>query len=152
MRPPHRYRRNGPKALLQALTPPAAPMESRPKRRGTRAWIVVPRLGCESIESVPFTSFSPSCMWSKPSFPDPRHFEVKAHAESLRPGFNPRNSRLHDRNRYGSSTVRTYVSAILRTHTLHLLEQGHFRVDFLGRLSPSVRRIPGCARSAIRFL
>ncbi len=34
---------------------------------GTIAWIVVPRLGCESIESVPFTSLSRSSMLTRPS-------------------------------------------------------------------------------------
>src|SRR5690349_18565365 len=46
---------------------PAALMESLPELRGTRAWSVVPRLGCESIERVPFTSFSRSSMLISPS-------------------------------------------------------------------------------------
>src|SRR5258705_5121298 len=37
---------------------PATRMESLSILRGTRAWIVVPRLGCESMKKLPFTSFS----------------------------------------------------------------------------------------------
>jgi hypothetical protein len=37
-------------------------MESLPKLRGTRAWIVVPRLGWVLTEKLPLTSFSRSCM------------------------------------------------------------------------------------------
>ena len=35
--------------------------------RGTRAWIVVPQFGCDSIVMVPFTSFSRSSMLMRPS-------------------------------------------------------------------------------------
>lgn len=42
-------------------------MESRSELSGTRAWIVVPRRGCDSIESVPFRSFSRSSMLIRPS-------------------------------------------------------------------------------------
>ena len=60
---------------------PATRRESLPELRGTRAWIVVPRWGCDSIESVPFSNFSRSSMLIRPS---PRPFfaasRVKAHA------------------------------------------------------------------------
>ena len=46
---------------------PAARMESLPELRGTRAWIVVPRWGGDSIKNDPFTSLSRSCMLIKPS-------------------------------------------------------------------------------------
>jgi hypothetical protein len=45
---------------LQQLGCPARRVVLLPKLRGTRAWSVVPHLGCESIPSVPFTSFSRS--------------------------------------------------------------------------------------------
>jgi hypothetical protein len=43
-----------------AATCPELHMESSPELKATRAWIVVPRSGCESMERVPFTSFSRS--------------------------------------------------------------------------------------------
>jgi hypothetical protein len=46
---------------------PAARMASVPELRGTRARIVVPRLGCDSTEKVPFRSFSRSSMLMRPS-------------------------------------------------------------------------------------
>jgi hypothetical protein len=42
-------------------------MDSLPELRGKRAWIVVPRWGCDSIKNVPFSSFSRSCMLMRPS-------------------------------------------------------------------------------------
>ena len=45
---------------------PATCIASLPEMRGTRAWIVVPRLGCDAIENVPFTSFSRSSMLIRP--------------------------------------------------------------------------------------
>ena len=41
-------------------------IESLTEPRGTRAWIVVPRLGWESIDSVPVRSFSRSSMLMRP--------------------------------------------------------------------------------------
>jgi hypothetical protein len=55
---------NGPRSRCSY---PAARMEWLPELRGTRAWIVVPRLGCDSTESVPFRSFSRSSMLVRPS-------------------------------------------------------------------------------------
>jgi len=46
---------------------PAARMESLPEPRGTRAWIVVPCFGCDSIENVPSSSFSRSSILMRPS-------------------------------------------------------------------------------------
>jgi hypothetical protein len=46
---------------------PIYTVASLPELRGTRAWIVVPRLSCESIESVPLSSFSRSSMLMRPS-------------------------------------------------------------------------------------
>jgi hypothetical protein len=40
--------------------------ESFPELKGTRAWIVVPRCGWDSIENVPFSSFSRSSMLRRP--------------------------------------------------------------------------------------
>src|SRR5258705_376922 len=45
---------------------PAARIESLPALNGTRALMVVPRLGCDTIEKVPFTSFTRSCMLIRP--------------------------------------------------------------------------------------
>jgi len=47
-------------------------MESLPEPRGTLAWIVVPRLGCESIDRVPFTSLSLSSMLMRPVLSEDR--------------------------------------------------------------------------------
>ena len=42
-------------------------MESLSELRGTWAWIVLPRWGCDSIRSVPFSNCSSSCMLMRPS-------------------------------------------------------------------------------------
>jgi Integrase core domain len=46
---------------------PTAPADFILVVRGTRAWIVVPRCGCESMERFPFTSFRRSLMLVRPS-------------------------------------------------------------------------------------
>jgi hypothetical protein len=43
--------------------PAGAPLEVK----GSRAWMVVPRFSCESIESSPPTNFKRSCMLVRPS-------------------------------------------------------------------------------------
>ncbi len=45
---------------------PAARIEPLPALSGTRAQMVVPRWGCDSIERVPFTSFTRSRMLIRP--------------------------------------------------------------------------------------
>jgi hypothetical protein len=62
----HRRRRREINSLF-VRSYPAARMESLSELRGTRAWIVVPRMGCDAIENVPFRIFSRSSMLMRPS-------------------------------------------------------------------------------------
>jgi putative SOS response-associated peptidase YedK len=45
---------------------PAARCSSSPNSTGTRTWMVVPPIGFDSIENVPFTSLTRSCMLVRP--------------------------------------------------------------------------------------
>src|ERR1700756_3087688 len=46
--------------------PAAARAESLIELNGTQAWTVVPRLGCDSTDNLPFTSLSRSSMLIRP--------------------------------------------------------------------------------------
>ena len=96
---------------------PAARAESLLESQGTRAWMVVPPFGCESIDSVPFTSFSRSSMLISPS---PRlvlsHLVVKAYTGILHCEMNliRRSPQSHFEVPY-STVFRRIVTASCRT-------------------------------------